>query len=184
VERNLGTIAQTEVQPERGVTFPSGLRALLRQDPEVIMVGEIRDPETARIAVQASLSGHLVLSSLHTADACEALSRLRDLGVDTGLAAGALRGLVAQRLVPRGCACEGQDPRCATCRGTGVAGRVAVAELMVITEALRELIRARASSAELEATARAGGFVPLAERLRRLVERGVTRPALVMGGAA
>lgn len=141
VERNLGTIAQTEVAPERGVTFPSGLRALLRQDPEVIMVGEIRDPETARIAVQASLTGHLVLSSLHTSSVFEALTRLRDLGVDTGLAAGALRGILSQRLVPRA---SGE-------------GRAVVAELLTLCEALREQVRARADESRLEATARAQG---------------------------
>ncbi|MBI4858685.1 MAG: Flp pilus assembly complex ATPase component TadA [Candidatus Riflebacteria bacterium] len=131
VERNLGDVVQMEVSAERGLTFPTGLKALLRQNPEVLMVGEIRDRETAQIAVQAGLTGHLVLSSLHTSSSVEALIRLQDLGIEPGLVAGAIKALVSQRLVPLLCRHGDSDAvRCSRCGNTGLAGRRAIGELM------------------------------------------------------
>jgi general secretion pathway protein E len=185
VERNLGQIAQTEVSTERGLTFPAGLKALLRQDPEVLMIGEIRDGETARIAVQAGLTGHLVLSTLHTSSAFEALVRLADLGIEPGLAAGALRAVLCQRLVPL--ACVHESAACARCQGTGLAGRRAVGELLAIEGSVRDLVRVGAPPARVEEAAARQGFVPLARRAMRLVECGQAAGEMVrhaLGGAA
>jgi type II secretory ATPase GspE/PulE/Tfp pilus assembly ATPase PilB-like protein len=181
VERNLGFVAQTEVCPERGLTFPAGLRALLRQDPEVLMVGEVRDRESAQIATQAALTGHLVLSSLHTSSAVEALARLRDLGVDPGLTAGALRGVLCQRLVPLACRHDRGDGStsalavadCTICRGSGLAGRRASGELLVVGRRVRDLIRSAAPAEQLEEAAIASGLVPLWRRVQELVDRGI-----------
>src|SRR5690606_37837642 len=118
VEYHLAGISQTQVNVKRGVTFAAGLRSLLRQDPDVILVGEIRDKETAQLAVQASLTGHLVLSTLHTIDAPSAVARLQDIGVETYLITSTLLGVLAQRLLRRTCqTCKGSG------KGTGMGGR-------------------------------------------------------------
>ncbi len=166
-------VSQTQVDPKKNVTFASGLRHILRQDPDVIMVGEIRDQETARIAVQASLTGHLVLSTLHTNDAASAVARLIDLGVEPFLVASSLSAVLAQRLVRRVHApCAGRG--CAECLSTGYRGRTAVFELLAVNDELREMIGARTPTAPLKAAARRAGMVTLLEEGRRLAIEGIT----------
>jgi general secretion pathway protein E len=167
------TVSQTQVDPKKQVTFATGLRHILRQDPDVIMVGEIRDEETARIAVQASLTGHLVLSTLHTNDAASAIARLIDLSVEPFLVASSLLAVLAQRLVRRTHAhCGGRG--CPACLGTGHKGRTAVFELLVMDDALRELLGRRASAVQIRDAAQRAGMVTLREAGQRLVERGIT----------
>ena len=171
VEYAVDGVGQTQVNTKVGMTFAAGLRAILRQDPDVVMVGEVRDPETARIAVQASLTGHLVLSTVHTNDAIGAITRLRDMGVEPFLLASTLRLVLAQRLVRRLCprcrvprdadaasrALMGPGftgtlhaaPGCAHCHHTGYAGRLGVYEAVWIDDALRRLIGEDASEERL-----------------------------------
>lgn len=183
VEYAVEGVGQTQVNAKVGLTFASGLRAILRQDPNVVMVGEIRDAETAQIAVQSSLTGHLVLSSVHTNDAAGAVTRLRDLGVEPFLLASTLRAIVAQRLVRRLCpACRQphvlddasarltglplgariwRSAGCAACTNTGYQGRIGVYELIRIDDGLRRLIASGADEDQLAAHAFAN-----ADRLR------------------
>ena len=174
-------ISQTQVDPKKGVTFATGLRHILRQDPDVIMVGEIRDPETARIAVQASLTGHLVLSTLHTNDAPSAVVRLIDLSVEPFLVSSSLAAVLAQRLVRMTHApCRGEG--CESCLGTGYRGRMGVYELLVMDAELRRLTVARSSAADLKQAAIAGGgggMIPLREAGATLVRAGKTTAAEV-----
>lgn len=164
-------ISQTQVDTKRGLTFAGGLRHILRQDPDVIMVGEVRDAETARIAVQASLTGHLVLSTLHTNDAVSAIARLIDLGVEPFLVSSALSTVLAQRLVRKVHApCRGGG--CDDCLGTGFKGRTAVFELLVVDDALRRLIADRAPAMALRAAAPA--LVTLRRAGEELVRAGIT----------
>ncbi len=199
VEYELPGVAQIPVRPQRNFTFASGLRAILRQDPDVIMVGEIRDGETAEIAIRAALTGHLVFSTLHTNDSAGAVTRLIDMGVEPFLIGSSLEGVIAQRLVRRICSgCKeetalSEDTRaslktfgvdagpgpfhhgkgCDDCRGTGYRGRVALFELLLMTPALRELVLSRASSAKIKAEAR-GSMVTLQEDGLRCARSGVT----------
>ena len=169
------SVSQTQVDPKKGVTFAAGLRHILRQDPDVIMVGEVRDEETARIAVQASLTGHLVLSTLHTNDAASAVARLIDLGVEPFLVSSSLSAVLAQRLVRRVHeACGGTG--CEACLGTGFRGRLGVFELLVLDGPIREMVGRCASAGEIKEAARAGGMVTLKEAGQRLVDAGVTTP--------
>jgi general secretion pathway protein E len=168
-------VSQTQVDPKKNVTFVTGLRHILRQDPDVIMVGEIRDEETARIAVQASLTGHLVLSTLHTIDAASAIARLIDLAVEPFLVASSLSAVLAQRLVRtlhRACAGRG----CAGCMGTGHKGRTGVFELLVLDAELRELVCRRAAATEIKSAAQAHGMMTLKQAGERLVREQVTTP--------
>jgi general secretion pathway protein E len=166
-------VSQTQVDPKKNVTFATGLRHILRQDPDVIMVGEIRDEETARIAVQASLTGHLVLSTLHTNDAPSALPRLIDLGVEPFLVASSLSAVLAQRLVRRVHApCRGQG--CPECLNTGHKGRTAVFELLVLDGAIREMVTRRTTAVEIKAAAQRSGMVSLRDAGLALVRAGVT----------
>jgi general secretion pathway protein E len=187
VEFQLAGINQLQVKPQIGLSFAALLRAILRQDPDVIMVGEIRDLETAQIAVQAALTGHLVLSTLHTNSAAATITRLRDMGLEDYLMTAVLRGVLAQRLVRRLCtACRrpapavpdlvrrfGLDRRapatdgevtvwhpvgCPQCRQTGYRGRQAIAEFLVPDEAVERLIFGRADHMEVERAAVAGGM--------------------------
>ncbi len=158
VEYHLEGIAQVQVNVKRGVTFAAGLRSLLRQDPDVILVGEIRDAETAQLAVQASLTGHLVLATLHTNDAPSAISRLQDIGIEPYLIASSLLAVLAQRLTRRICPqChgKGQAPlanapsivgRCEKCFGSGFSGRLAIYEIMTISDEVRKLTMTTADS--------------------------------------
>jgi general secretion pathway protein E len=167
------SISQTQLDPKKGLTFATGLRHILRQDPDVIMVGEIRDEETARIAVQASLTGHLVLSTLHTNDASSAVARLIDLGAEPFLVASSLSAVLAQRLV-RKChqACKGQG--CPECLGTGYRGRTGVFELLCLDSELRELVGKRTSSTEIKVVAQRRGMITLREAGEVLAREGIT----------
>lgn len=197
IEYYIDGIAQSQVNTKTGMTFARGLRAILRQDPDVVMVGEIRDLETARIAIQASLTGHVVFSTLHTNTAIGAVTRLRDMGTESYLLASSLVGVVAQRLVRVLCeackrpaaltaaqarllgddALEGREAfgpvGCPACSGIGYRGRTAIYELVGIDDALRELIHDGAPEHALEAHARsrAPGILEVG---RRKVAAGVT----------
>ncbi len=203
VEYQIEGIGQIQVNPKINLTFASGLRAILRQDPDVIMVGEIRDEETAVIAVQSALTGHLVLSTLHTNDAPSALPRLVDMGAEPYLLASSVRGVLAQRLVRRLCphcrrsraatreeaAWMGADHvgvtlydpgACEHCAGVGFRGRTGLFELMPVTDALRPLIMQKASASALRQAAAAEGFHSLREDGRRVVAAGITTIAEVV----
>jgi general secretion pathway protein E len=166
-------ISQAQVNPRKGVTFATGLRHILRQDPDVVMVGEIRDAETARIAVQSSLTGHLVFSTLHTNDAAGAITRLIDLGIEPYLVSASLSAAMAQRLVRLNHqSCHGKG--CEACFDTGFLGRRGLFELLSVDEPMRELIGRNASHTELRTTAIKSGMRTLHETGRRLVESGST----------
>lgn len=173
-----GAISQSQINPRKGITFATGLRHILRQDPDVIMVGEIRDLETARIAIQSSLTGHLVFSTLHTNDAVSAVTRLIDLGIEPYLVSASLSAVLAQRLVRtvHG-ACRGRG--CDGCLDTGFRGRTGLFELLVIDERVRELISGGAPLRELRSAAREGGMRALIEEGERLVREGRTTEAEV-----
>ena len=198
VEYYIPGVSQCQINEKTGMTFAGGLRAILRQDPDIISVGEIRDGETASIAMRAAITGHLVLSTLHTNDAPSAVDRLRDVGVEPWLISGALRGVVSQRLVRRICphckrayhpasdelALLGLDDApdlvfykgagCPDCHHTGYTGRRAVFEILMLDAPLRRLITAGASADELADEARRHGFTTMRERCRDLVLRGET----------
>jgi general secretion pathway protein E len=175
IEYELAGVGQTQVNARIDLTFAKALRAILRQDPDVILIGEIRDFETAQIAIQASLTGHLVLATLHTNDAVSAVTRLTDMGVEPFLLSSSLLGVLAQRLVRRLCtACAGKG--CKACGNTGYHGRTGIFELLVLDDAQRALIHARASEAALRDAARARGMLGMREDGARLVQSGVTSP--------
>jgi len=166
-------ISQSQINPKKGVTFATGLRHILRQDPDVVMVGEIRDAETTKIALQASLTGHLVLSTLHTNDAASAVTRLVDLGAEAYLVAASLSAVMAQRLVRRlHQPCQGKG--CDTCLQTGYSGRLGVFELLLIDETLRELVSHGAQLAAIRDHAIRRGMRSLMDEGKRLVQRGET----------
>jgi len=198
VEYELPGVPQVPVNEKVGVTFASALRALLRQDPDILLVGEIRDPETVQVATQAALTGHLVLSTLHTNDAPGAITRLLDLGVPPYLVAGTLEAVLAQRLVRVLCErCRRSGPAdpallrrageqqvradtvwhavgCAHCRNTGYRGRQGVFELLVMSNALRDLTQRHGSVDRLRTTAMQEGMRTLRDDAWRLVRSGVT----------
>ena len=183
VEYELPGIGQTQVNPKIELTFAKALRAILRQDPDVIMIGEIRDFETAQIAIQASLTGHLVLATLHTNDAPSAVTRLTDMGVEPFLLSSSLLGVLAQRLVRKLCPhCKRQDAAagryqpvgCPECGNTGYKGRTGVYELMVADDDVRSLIHARASEAQVREAAGKSGLRSMREDGERLVQQGIT----------
>ncbi|MBU5336240.1 GspE/PulE family protein [Intestinibacter bartlettii] len=141
VEYKMDGINQIQVNAKVGLTFEKGLRAILRQDPDVIMIGEIRDSETAKIAIRSSITGHLVLSTLHTNDTVSSITRLKDMGVDLYLISASLVGVIAQRLVKKVCPyCEGEDKNCEYCSGKGYLGRTVVYEILQIDDEIRECI--------------------------------------------
>ena len=196
IEYRLDGVNQVQINTKAGVTFAAGLRSILRQDPNIILVGEIRDQETADIALQAAQTGHLLLSTLHTNDASATVSRLLDLGIEPFLVASALIGILAQRLVRRTClSCAvPQSPStevveklggferlpadgkwftgrgCEKCGQSGFKGRLAIHELLVVSDELRELISRRAPEHEIRRAARTAG-------MRTLVEDGITKAA-------
>ena len=199
IEYQLPGISQTQVSDKKGMTFATGLRTVLRQDPDVIMVGEIRDENTARMAIQSSLTGHLVFSTLHTNDAAGAVTRLMDLGVEPYLVAGSLLGVLAQRLVR--CVCPHcRAPRkaealdltalglsadslgrtiydaagCPTCHDTGYHDRIGVFELLRMSEALHDVVATNPRSSALKRAAREGGMTTLREDAVRKVLMGIT----------
>jgi type II secretory ATPase GspE/PulE/Tfp pilus assembly ATPase PilB-like protein len=181
VEYRMSVIRQTQVNVKAGYTFSTGLRALLRQDPDVILVGEMRDPETSDLAIRASMTGHLVLSTLHTNDASSALPRLIDMGVAPYLLPSTLIAVVAQRLVRRPCkhcmrACTptaeefesfSREPHegnfvtvegCKRCYGTGYSGQLPLVEFLNMNQEVGELVMARASAADIYQAAMASGM--------------------------
>ncbi len=195
VEYDLPGVSQTQINLRAGMTFARGLRAILRQDPDVILIGEIRDGETAEIATQASLTGHLVLSTLHTNTAAGAITRLQDLGVDSFLLASTVRGIISQRLMRKLCiSCRKevsaddyqrellnlpkgatifQSQGCEACNNTGFIGRQALFELVTVNASLQTLIHENASEIELEQSIRED--VPsIREAGFELVRQGVT----------
>jgi general secretion pathway protein E len=175
IEYELAGVGQTQVNAKIDLTFAKALRAILRQDPDVIMIGEIRDFETAHIAIQASLTGHLVLATLHTNDAPSAVTRLIDMGVEPFLLSSSLLGVLAQRLVRKLCThCRGAG--CAECAQSGYQGRTGIFELMVTDDAQRALIHRRASDAELRTAALQSGMVLMRDDGARLVQAAVTSP--------
>jgi type IV pilus assembly protein PilB len=197
VEYHVASVRQTQVDPDIGLTFARGLRALLRQDPDVILVGEIRDNDTAEIAVRSALTGHLVFSTLHTNDAVGAVPRLLDMGIAPYLLASALNGVVAQRLVRRLCekcrrpakppaealAAVGlpsgkgtffEAAGCRSCNETGYKGRVGVYEVFEVTGEVRSLIASHAPMEELTRAARRAGMALLVEDAARKASRGLT----------
>ncbi len=189
VEYELPGITQIQVDPKRNVTFPNALRSILRQDPDIVLIGEIRDLDTAQIAVQAALTGHLVLATLHANDAIAAIARLRDLGVEQTLLADTVRGTVAQRLARRVCpACAvrlddggGNAPGatavpvgCRKCGGTGFRGRVMIVEVAQMTPALADLVIAGAGQQAMLEAARADGMRVMRETGMERVRDGTT----------
>lgn len=198
VEANIPGVNQVQVNVKAGMTFASGLRSILRQDPDIIMIGEIRDKETAEIAVQASITGHLVVSTLHTNSAAGTLSRLMNMGVESYLLADSMVGVIAQRLVRRLCPnckkphlltpyekhlmhirpdveVEVFEPGgCELCEQAGYRGRVGIYEIMKITPALKELISRGASASELKALAEKEGMCTLRRSAANLVVQGMT----------
>ena len=190
IERRLDGINQSQVNVKADMTFASGLRSFLRNDPDIMMVGEIRDPETARIAIESALTGHLVLSTLHTNSAAGAITRLNDMGIESFLTASALTGVIAQRLVRVLCPhCkepyeinrseilnsisdfpleENEDTiklyragSCYSCNRTGYRGRIGIFEILPISESIRKLILNRASEYQINETAQKEGMIPI-----------------------
>jgi len=206
VEYTFPTINQIQINEQAGITFANGLRSILRQDPDVILVGEVRDVDTARIAVQSALTGHFVLSSLHATDAISALYRLLDMGLEPFLVASSVSAVMAQRLVRRVCThCKEtftpppeelafvkafggsvsdttffRGAGCNFCAQTGYLDRIGVYELMRVSDEIRELILDRGSHEELRKLGRSQGMRTLQEESVRLIEAGVTTPAEVM----
>jgi type IV pilus assembly protein PilB len=206
VEYRIPSINQIQINEQAGVSFAGGLRSILRQDPDVILVGEIRDVETARIAVQAALTGHFVLSSLHATDAASALHRLLDMGIEGFLVASSVTAVLSQRLLRRICTqCRGpyqpsaeefallqsiggrppaggfvRGHGCNFCAQTGFLERIGVYEMMLVTDTVREMILNRAAHDEIRKAARMEGMRTLQEEAARLVEMGVTTLAEVL----
>ncbi|MDQ6524548.1 ATPase, T2SS/T4P/T4SS family [Nocardioides sp. LHD-245] len=206
VEYTFDSINQIQINEQAGITFAGGLKSILRQDPDVILVGEIRDVDTARIAVQSALTGHFVLSSLHATEAVSALYRLLDMGIEAFLIASSVTAVVAQRLVRRSCtSClapyrpapdevafvrqfDGQEPLggwrhgtgCHFCAHTGYLERIGVYEMLVVTDEVRELIVDRAPHDQMRKLARNQGMRTLQEQAVRLVTDGTTTAAEVM----
>lgn len=198
VEYNINGVNQCQINEKTGMTFANGLRSILRQDPDIISVGEIRDGETAEIAMRAAITGHLVLSTIHTSDSVATLDRLFDIGVEPYLTASALKGVIAQRLIRKVCPhCRreyvpseeelellGLDPAsglklyqgagCPMCFHTGYRGRTGVFEVLLVDRYVRQLVTDRADRESIVSAARKGGFVTLSEHCRELVLQGVT----------
>ncbi|MTI94927.1 MAG: type II secretion system protein GspE [Firmicutes bacterium] len=173
VEYRLGGINQINVHSRIGMTFSAGLRALLRQDPDIIMVGEVRDAETVEIAVRAALTGHLVLSTIHTNDAPSTLTRLIEMGLPPFLVVAAINGVMAQRLVRRLCReCKGSG--CSRCNKTGFKGRLAVHEVLTFTDKLRQAVIDGASASQLRKLSREEGMATMYEDGMTKVEQGLT----------
>ncbi len=196
VEYHIGGVCQVQINDKTGLTFANVLRSVLRQDPDIIAVGEIRDGETAEIAMRAAMTGHLVLSTIHTNNAVSSIDRLLDIGVEPYLIAGAVKGIISQRLLRKVCpycrkpytpsqeelAALGMAPGdytfykgegCSECFGTGYRGRTGVFEILPMTSAIRHAVHSR-SVKELEAAVSGADFRPLIENCRRLVLEGVT----------
>jgi general secretion pathway protein E len=179
IEYELEGVNQVQVKNQIGLNFAHVLRSILRQDPDIIMIGEIRDLETAEVAVQAALTGHLVLSTLHTNDAASTVTRLLDMGVEDYLVTSTVNGVLAQRLVRRLCQqCRGKG--CDACRRTGFHGRMVITEFLVITDEIRKLVMKHADARELRDAAIAGGMLTMYADGMAKVARGLTTEAEVL----
>ena len=180
VERVLPGVTQTQVQPGTGLTFARCLRSLVRQDPEVIVIGEIRDRETADIAVEAGLTGHLVISTIHSGTAAGVFTRLLEMGVEPHLVTSSVALVVAQRLVRKLCSCKQlassawEPAGCERCFGAGFAGRTVLAEALPMNAAMRKLILARAETEAFESAATEQGMRSLRDCATDLTAAGVT----------
>jgi general secretion pathway protein E len=176
IEYRMEGITQIQVNSAIDLDFARILRTVLRQDPDVILIGEIRDAETARIAIRAALTGHLVLSTLHTNSAIGAFSRLVDMGVESYLLADTVRAVIGQRLLRKRCkTCNDDDAGdCPNCGSTGYAGRIATYEILKVTPQIASLIHDEADDANVEKAASAGGFRSLRNHARGLVDKGIT----------
>ena len=173
VEYALRGIRQIQIRERHGVTFANGLRSIIRQDPDIIMVGEIRDSETAQISTNIALTGHLLLSTLHTNSALGAIPRLIDMGIDPYLVASTVSLVIAQRLVRKVCSeCKGN--KCIECRDTGYKGRTIVSETLVIDEELRKYIMTRISHSDIAHYARTSGMISMYEDGMEKVRKGIT----------
>ncbi len=197
IETVVAGVAQSQVNPAAGLTLETGLKSLLRQDPEVIAIGEVRDKTTAEIALQAALTGHLILTTFHAGSACEVIGRFLDMGIEPYVVRSGLRAIVAQRLVRKLCACAAWSSRpeyllglpvqsarvprgCELCRGTGYAGRTVLAEMLLPeTDELARAILARLDVRSLESIARHAGMIDRWSRAVAAVEAGMTSPAEV-----
>ncbi|MBE0529658.1 MAG: type II secretion system ATPase GspE, partial [Rhodospirillales bacterium] len=183
IEYDIEGVGQTQVNARIDMSFARALRSILRQDPDVVMIGEVRDLETAQIAVQASLTGHLVLATLHTNDSVAAITRLIDMGVEPFLLASSLVGVVGQRLVRKLCSqCREPDPvgggwrapGCVACGRTGFQGRTGIYELLAVDDAIRAQIHQGASEAEIRSGALTRGLISMRDDGQRWVTAGVT----------
>ncbi len=173
IEYAIETIKQIQVNPRTDLTFAKGLRSILRQDPDIIMVGEIRDRETANIAVSTALTGHLLLSTLHTKDAATTLPRLLDMGIDAYLVASTINVAIAQRLVRKVCTlCGGK--KCEHCYQSGFRGRISISEVLVVDEAVRDAILHRASASEIQKIAIRNGMRTMLDDGEEKVAQGAT----------
>jgi general secretion pathway protein E len=180
IEYRLPGVCQIPVNLKEGLDFPGALRSVLRQDPDVILIGEIRDSETALLAAQAALTGHFVLATLHTADARGAIVRLQDLGVPPYLISATVGGVICQRLVRRVCAaCAGEGTACRSCFDTGYRGRLGIFEHFWMNEDVRQAVASGALREQLSAALAAAGLVDLLTDARRHLEAGVTSEAEV-----
>ncbi len=181
IEYQLPGVSQTQINQKKGLTFAKGLRSILRQDPDIILVGEIRDTETAVMAVQAAMTGHLVFSTLHTNDAASAVTRLLDLGIEPYLVSSSLLAVLAQRLVRTLCAeCLGSmesSEACEACHGTAYRGRTGIYELLVVSDPIREAIQRRQNAAMIRSLAISQGMTLLRDDGRNKVAQGITTDA-------
>ena len=198
MEYHIDGVCQVQINERTGLTFANALRSVLRQDPDIIAVGEIRDGDTAEIAMRAAMTGHLVLSTVHTNNAVSSVDRLLDIGVEPYLVAGAVKGIISQRLVRRICphcrrpyspgaeeqAAIGMEPAdrqfyrgqgCGECFNTGYRGRVGVFEVLPVTSGVRRAIYAH-DLRQLEEAVDRADFRPIMEDCRRLVLEGITTP--------
>jgi type II secretory ATPase GspE/PulE/Tfp pilus assembly ATPase PilB-like protein len=190
VEYAIEGITQIQIRPATGLTFSSGLRSVLRQDPDVLMVGEIRDKETAGIAVNTALTGHLLLSTVHTSEAAAVLPRLIDIGIDPYLVASTMSLVVGQRLLRKLCECKEKykekssyffRPKgCELCKGSGYQGRIGVNEVLAVDDEIRDAILAKASASHIRKIAIKNGMTTLIEDARRKAQQGHTSLAEVI----
>lgn len=202
VEKKLDGINQVQINNKAGLTFASGLRSILRQDPDIIMLGEIRDAETASIAIRSAITGHLVFSTLHTNDAASTIVRLVDMGIEPYMVSSAIVGVIAQRLARKICPyCKkpyissdedmqvlGLDEEvtlykgegCQTCNFTGYKGRTAVHEIIVVNGEIKHMINKGAQAEEIRDYAKTNGTILLQDNMRQLVLDGITTPAEYM----
>ncbi|MDO4794257.1 MAG: GspE/PulE family protein [Filifactor alocis] len=196
VEYRLDGVNQVQVNKKAGMTFASGLRSILRQDPDVVMLGEIRDEETAEIAIRAAITGHVVLSTLHTNDTASTISRLVDMGIEQYMVSSAVVGIVAQRLIKKICPKCGYEYRstpeemnllglskpiilrkgegCNYCNGSGYSGRTGIHEILVVDRKIKAMINQRESIDKIKQAARENGMSTLSESAAKLVKNGIT----------